>query len=58
MFKETKFMCLKCGDLVYSSYPGQFVSCKCGRLSVDETEYYIRILANNEDYIEVTDECS
>jgi len=58
MFKKTKFMCLKCSDLVYSSYPGQFVSCSCGKLCVDETEHYIRILANNEDYTEVDDECS
>jgi hypothetical protein len=40
-------------DIIFSKYPGHFVTCKCGCLSVDQTEDYIRILGNQEDYTEV-----
>jgi len=53
MFEPSKFICLKCADIIFSKYPGHFVTCKCGCLSVDQTEDYIRILGNQEDYTEV-----
>jgi hypothetical protein len=53
MIEQSKFICLKCGDIIFSKYPGHFVTCTCGSLSVDQTEDYIRILGNQEDYTEV-----
>jgi len=31
-----------CGDTIVSSYPGEFVACKCGKSFVDQTPYYSR----------------
>jgi hypothetical protein len=48
-----KIICLLCKDVIYSKYYGQFVSCKCGKLAIDESMYYCRILGNRENYDEV-----
>jgi hypothetical protein len=42
--------CNKCGDKIHSKYPGQFVSCKCGAISVDQTQYYARYIGDPKDF--------
>jgi hypothetical protein len=48
-----KIICNHCKNVVFSVYSGQFVECSCGKVAIDQTENYIRILANKEDYSEV-----
>lgn len=48
--------CNKCGDTIKSSYPGEFVSCKCGAISVDQTEHYSRYIGDPQDFKHITDE--
>lgn len=52
-FEPIKYRCNLCKDIIYSRYPGQYITCECGSLSVDQTEFYIRISGNKEDYCEV-----
>ena len=42
--------CRKCNVGIYSTYEGQFVSCKCGAISVDQTRHYERCIGNLEDF--------
>lgn len=53
---QHKTKCRRCEDIIWSRYSGEFVSCKCGAISVDQTKYYGRYLGNPDDFIEVTDE--
>jgi hypothetical protein len=46
-----KVECAKCGDIIRSSYPGEFVTCKCTAISVDQTPYYSRYIGNFQDFI-------
>lgn len=48
--------CNKCCDTIWSKYSGDFVSCKCGTISVDQTHDYIRIIGEKEDYLVVNNE--
>lgn len=43
--------CARCGDKIWSKYDGQFVSCKCKAISVDQTPYYTRYIGNAEDFV-------
>jgi hypothetical protein len=36
--------CSECDDNIYSSKEGQYKSCKCGAISIDETMYYYRVV--------------
>jgi hypothetical protein len=51
--KEWQFdvTCARCNDIIYSRYSGQFVTCKCGAISVDQTPYYSRYTGNPEDFV-------
>lgn len=48
--------CTHCDDMIHSSYSGEYVSCKCCKIGVDQTEYYTRIIGNEEDYLGVNNE--
>lgn len=48
--------CNKCCDTVHSKWSGDYVSCKCGAIAVDQTEYYTRIIGNEGDYLVVNNE--
>lgn len=53
MYKpKTMFQCKKCGDKIYSRYSGEFRTCTCGAIFIDETEYYCRYGKTLEDAIE------
>lgn len=47
---QYKVRCRKCDDVIYSRYSGEFVSCKCGAIFVDQTEWYGRYGGNSEDF--------
>ena len=49
-FNGIPVTCNKCGGTIKSSYEGEFVTCKCGAISVDQTKYYSRYLGNPEDF--------
>ena len=42
--------CLKCKDVIFSYTIGQFVSCKCNSVYVDQTPFYARIGGDEETY--------
>lgn len=48
--------CTHCDDMIHSSYSGEYVSCKCGKIGVDQTEYYTRVMGNEGDYLVVNNE--
>jgi hypothetical protein len=52
----TKVKCLNCGDVIFSRTYGQFVSCKCNKVAVDETSYYMRILGDKYEIVEEVNE--
>lgn len=43
MFKPDLYKCPDCLTEIYSRWPGDFVSCKCGACYVDQTNEYIRL---------------
>ena len=45
-FIPHEYECPECKDRIHSSYSGEFVTCKCGSSSVDETYYYTRLIGN------------
>lgn len=47
--------CLNCKDIIYSKYDGQYVTCKCGALSVDQTPYYARFIGVQPIYVNEQD---
>lgn len=46
--------CAKCKDIIWSKTSGEFTSCKCGAISVDQTEYYARYIGNRADFVALT----
>ena len=52
-FNPTKYECNNCEDVIYSRYEGEFVTCKCGSISVDQTFYYTRLIGKPENFMEV-----
>ena len=49
----THLQCTHCDDTIHSSYSGEYVSCKCGKIGIDQTEFYIRMIGNEGDYLVV-----
>lgn len=41
--------CRKCGDKIFSRYPGEFRMCKCKSVYIDQTDWYTRSGGNQED---------
>ena len=54
--KTTYLQCTHCNDTISSSYSGEYVSCKCCKIAVDQTEYYTRMFGNEGDYLVVNNE--
>lgn len=46
----TKIKCKHCGDIIESDGKGKFVQCSCGKIYIDETEYYCRVGGNKDDW--------
>ena len=52
----TYLQCTHCDDIIHSSYSGEYVSCKCAKIGIDQTEFYTRIIGNEGDYLVVKQE--
>lgn len=52
-FNPPHVKCRKCGDEIWSKYVGEFVTCKCGAISVDQTRHYTRYIGTPSDFEEV-----
>lgn len=52
----THLQCTHCDVIIHSGYSGEYVSCKCSKIGVDQTEYYTRIIGNEVDYLVVNNE--
>lgn len=52
----TYLQCTHCGVTIHSRYSGEYVSCKCGAIAVDQTEYYTRMIGNEGDYLVINKE--
>ncbi|MGA0610054.1 DUF7695 domain-containing protein [Caldimonas sp. KR1-144] len=48
--------CTQCDDVIWSRYRGEFRSCKCGAISVDQTPHYSRYVGNPADFLPLGDE--
>ena len=44
-----KIRCKKCGDIIESKHRHDFVTCKCGAVSVDGGHDYLKRSGNYED---------
>lgn len=44
-----KVQCKLCDDIIWSRYEGEFRTCKCGAISVDQTPYYTRYIGNSHN---------
>jgi ribosomal protein S27AE len=49
-FIPKAYYCNKCGNGIFSAYEGQYVTCGCGAISVDQTMHYTRLIGNKEDF--------
>ena len=47
----TYLQCTHCSGIIHSRYSGEYVSCECGVIGVDQTEYYTRMIGNEGDYL-------
>lgn len=48
--------CAKCGDLIVSKHRHDYVTCKCGAISIDGGNAYLKRSARNfEDLIEMSE---
>ena len=47
--------CVLCNDLIESKYRHDFVTCKCGSISVDGGHSYLRRVGNLKNIIEMSE---
>ena len=51
-----KAHCCNCNETIESKHKYDFVTCKCGSLSVDGGKQYVRrVFKNSQDFIELTE---
>jgi hypothetical protein len=48
---RTQLTCDVCHDSIYSKVSGEYVSCQCGNVSIDQTPYYTRLIGGENGYI-------
>ena len=51
-----KIKCKNCNEIIEGDMKGTYIQCKCGKCAIDEDFFYLRIIANEEDYEEILDE--
>lgn len=49
-----KIRCKKCGDIIESKTQHQFVTCRCGAVSVDGGHAHLSRSGNREDWEELS----
>ena len=42
----TKYKTTCCDDIIQSKYSGEYVLCKCGKVAIDETPHYGRVIGD------------
>jgi len=42
--------CKVCSDVIYSKYRGEYVTCKCGAISIDQTPEYTRGIGDYSNF--------
>ena len=45
-----KIKCKKCGDIIEGDRKGTLIWCSCESVGIDETEWYTRLLGDENDY--------
>ncbi len=50
-YQHTGMVCTHCGTFIYSRAGHDFISCTCGKCSIDGGFGYIRVLGNEDDYV-------
>ncbi len=45
-FSPAKYKTTCCDTILFSSYPGEFIRCKCGKVGVDQTKHYQRVIGD------------
>ena len=58
MIKVNKAKCLKCGDVIESTYRHDFVTCSCGNLSVDGGHDYLKRCFKSSEWEDMSVETS
>lgn len=54
--KKNAARCKKCGDVIESRHVHDFVTCKCGAISVDGGHYYLKRCAMDlNDIVELSE---
>ena len=51
-----KIRCKKCNDIIEGDKKGTPITCKCGSVSIDETEYIYVINGNYGDFEEIIED--
>jgi hypothetical protein len=51
-----KLRCKLCGDIIEGDKKGTFITCKCGKLAIDETPYYCRLNFQEKEDFEIIKE--
>lgn len=52
MIVSNSATCRKCKDFIFSRHVHDFVTCKCGAISVDGGQEYIRRVGDHADFID------
>ena len=50
-----RIKCKKCGDIIESKNRHDFVTCKCGSVTVDGGDSYLKRTGNREDWEELSE---
>lgn len=50
-----KIKCTNCNEIIEGDRKGTYITCKCGKVAIDETPYYWRIIGNEGDFEVVKD---
>jgi len=53
---RNRAQCRKCKDIIESKHVHDFVTCKCGAISVDGGQDYIKRSGNPKDFMEVKED--
>lgn len=53
---QTLTRCKLCKDVIYSRWEGEYRSCKCGAIAVDQTKHYMRGVGNFENFEQVEED--
>lgn len=51
-----KIQCKHCKEIIEGDKRGTYIECKCGKVAIDETKYYVRVIGDFKDWEEVKDD--